>query len=311
MLVRMTDAIANFATDFALEWQSYCPTSRWGDVLATVVKGIGQVETQLKDKSKTFVTAPSDLVFSVLDLEECVSGARDARLSGSKIALAISAAGAIGEVILGIPWLGVPSYIVALAIILGRPAMAAFEKTPTAPFQVDVPPPIGGGIVSLGETRGRVKFLEYAVIAAPVVRRERHWWGEVLPGGMASGRVFLAKGLFRAAVEGASRNQIVPEVGWRFVGPEACEGAEHAIVVWSPCGSPIPATGHGIFAAQDGIWAEYVGPFTNGVCRRAGPFCCPFDAGGHAVEDGGFKESGVDGGFILIDKDGSILKEAM
>lgn len=307
MLVRITSAIADFAEDFALEFNAYCNPSRWTPVLERVVKGIGQIETQLRDKSKTFVTAPSDLVFALMDLEECVSGARDARLSSSKIALIISAAGAFGEIILGIPWLGLPSYIASLAIILGRPAVAFFEKEPTAPFQVDVPPPIGGGIVSLGETRGRVKFLEYSVVGPG----ERHWWGAVLPGGAAVGRVCLAKGLFRVVVEGAGRGRITPATGWRFVGPEECANAEHVIISWSPCGSSMLEWARAIFSERDGIWAEYIGPNTGGVCRKAGPFCCPFDAGDHAVEDGGIEHPGLDGGYVLFGPDGSVLKEAM
>jgi hypothetical protein len=150
-----------------------------------------------------------------------------------------------------------------------------------------------------------VKFLEVAAVSPG----ERHWWGYVLPGA-SGGRSHLAKGIFRVVVEGALPASIALADGWRHAGPGDCANAEHAVATWSPCSAPMPPLVQGVFKEEDGIWVEYIGPNTGGVCRRSGPFCCPFDAADHAREDGGIAASGKSGGFVLFGPDGGVMKEA-
>jgi len=156
LLVRTVEAIVAFAKDFPLEFTSYCPMERWQPVLERVGKGVAEIERQLSTGAP-YITVPADTVFSTVDLEECVTGARDARLSSAKTALILSAAGAAGQVLFGLTWLSLPIYIVSLAIVLGRPIMTRLAKQPAEPFRVGSGQ--GGGTPGMG-SRGAF-FIEY------------------------------------------------------------------------------------------------------------------------------------------------------
>jgi hypothetical protein len=58
---------------------------------------------------------------------------------------------------------------------------------------------------------------------------------------------------------------------------------------------------------EHSYWVEYVGPLTDGRTRRAGPFGCTGDPVDHAMEDGGFTEPGVDGGYVIFDSEGNVV----
>src|SRR3989304_4541826 len=99
-----------------------------------------------------WVRGPPAPVFAMVDLEECVSGARDARLSSAKLALFISAGGAIAQALFGLTWLSIPTYIASLAIVPGRPLVTRGQQAPNEPFKVGCGPaveeeeePDGGG----------------------------------------------------------------------------------------------------------------------------------------------------------------------
>ena len=49
----------------------------------------------------------------------------------------ISAGAAIGETLFGLSWLGLPAYIISLAIVLGRPLITRAKEVPAEPFRVD------------------------------------------------------------------------------------------------------------------------------------------------------------------------------
>ena len=135
MLVRVVESIVDFTRGFPLEFHSYCPMKRWEEVLRQVGDGVAQIETQLAAGSDT-IRITAETLFATMDLEECVSGARDARLSSAKTALIVSAAGAVGETIFGWSWLGLPAYIISLAIVLGKPLTEYTKEFPAEPFRV-------------------------------------------------------------------------------------------------------------------------------------------------------------------------------
>lgn len=135
MLVRVVESIVDFTRGFPLEFHSYCPMKRWEEVLKQVGDGIGQIEAQLATKSDT-IRISAETLFATMDLEECVSGARDARLSSAKTAMIISASGAIGETLFGWSWIGMPAYIISLAIVLGKPLTEYTKEFPAEPFRV-------------------------------------------------------------------------------------------------------------------------------------------------------------------------------
>lgn len=136
MVVRIVASIVQFGNSFPLEFYAYCPPDRWKPVLDKVNKGVADIERQLATNASQIITT-ADTLFAVTDLEECVSGSRDARLSSAKTAMFISAGAAIGETLFGLSWLGLPAYIISLAIVLGRPLITRAKEVPAEPFRVD------------------------------------------------------------------------------------------------------------------------------------------------------------------------------
>jgi hypothetical protein len=274
MVVRIVESVIGFMKDFPLEFYAYCPPDRWKPVLEKVGQGTADIERQLASGA-TQIRVSADMIFAVTDLEECVSGARDARLSSAKTAMFISAGAAIGETIFGLSWLGLPAYIISLAIVLGRPLITRAKEVPAEPFRVDS---MGAARRrhALGDHTDKAKILERVIVGrgAPV---SRHHWGSVKAGASGvPGHVCLTNGAFRVRVEGWADDVVVPAPGWRFAPASMCMTARHEIGVWSPCGteprdtgfSPVPAdSGH-----ENTVWVEYTGPLTDGTCRIAGPF---------------------------------------
>jgi hypothetical protein len=136
MIVRIVGSIIEFAKGFPLEFYAYCPPDRWKPVLEKVGAGVADIERQLAT-NVSYVSVSADVLFAVTDIEECVSGSRDARLSSAKTAMFISAGAAIGETLFGLSWLGLPAYIISLAIVLGRPLITHAKEIPAEPFRVD------------------------------------------------------------------------------------------------------------------------------------------------------------------------------
>ena len=136
MVLRIVQSVLNFQKGFPLEFYAYCPPDRWKPVLEKVAAGVDDIQRQLKTNA-TQISTSADVLFAVTDLEECVSGSRDARLSSAKTAMFISAGAAIGETLFGLSWLGLPAYIISLAIVLGRPLLERVKEVPAEPFRVD------------------------------------------------------------------------------------------------------------------------------------------------------------------------------
>lgn len=135
MLIRVVESVVDFTKSFPLEFYAYCPPDRWEEVLTKAGSGVIELERQLATNTqKLYISA--DVIFAISDLEECVSGARDARLTSAKTAMFISAAAAIGETFFGLTWLAVPAYITSLAIVLGRPVLERTKEVPAEPFRI-------------------------------------------------------------------------------------------------------------------------------------------------------------------------------
>jgi len=276
ILVRVSESIRWFAEEFPIEFHSYCPPERWKDVLEKAGVLVAGIKQQLASGASS-VVADAQSLMSIMDLEECVTAARDRRLSSSKMALIVSAAGAVGETIFGLPWLGLPAYIISLAMVLGRPLAEAVKETPAEPFRVGCRHSSGGSLgTSLGDHTDKAKVIE-RVIVSMTRKEQRYHWGAVRPSpSEAESSICLAKGEFRVRIEGWSEDQISLTEGWEVVPLSDCLVAKHEISVWEPCGGVPRKTPFGPILEDSGFentfWAEYTGPLTGGICRRAGPF---------------------------------------
>lgn len=323
LMIAVVENIVSFAQGYPIEFTSYCPTDRWQSALSQAGNWTHEIQVQLQ-QGKTQIQVPADAIFHMVDLEKCVSAARDARLTASRWAFSISAGAGILSTIFGVGFLSIPAYIIGLGILYGRPLYARYQATPEEPY---APILSGRGRVSLGcgsrlagqcqliaaklaeeekKDPNRRKVLE-RVVVSPSQGVQRHHWGIVRARpGPEEGTAYLAKGRFRVRVEGWAGDEVVPSNGWEFCDPEDCNG-QIVLAVWTP-GRDTSETDWGQVSLDSGhentYWVEYTGPLTDGAIRRAGPFGCTVDPVAHAMEDGGFERAGVDGDYVIFDSAG-------
>jgi len=274
LIIRVTENIIAFKDSYPIEFLSYCPPDRWQASATQVVTWTRQIERQLKDGAQV-IAVPADAILRLVDLEKCISAARDARLSSAKLAFFLSAGGAIADIVFGLSWVSVPCYIAGLAILLGRPLMAKLNPEPEEPYK-----PALAGVkdechFSLGDHTDKRKMLERVVVANGTAVQKHHW-GEVHPAfGPVQASVCLSKGRFRVRVEGWLEDTVIVNDGWERAPLSECD-ARKQIAIWSPCGAEPRSTPHGPIPRDSGhpdtYWIEYVGPLTGGLCRVAGPF---------------------------------------
>jgi len=326
LLIKVTENLVSFAQNYPVEFNSYCPPERWQTALTQVGTWTHEIERQLNSGAQS-VSVPADAVFRLVDVEKCISAARDARLDGAKLAFTLSAVGTIANFVLGLTWITIPTYIAGLAILFGRPLMARLNATPQEPYK----PVLSGRaarrhhclggeceIIAMKlrqeekENPNRRKVLE-RVVVCPDLPVQRHYWGTVKPNpGGPESAVCLKKDRFRVRVEGWAADEVSPSNGWSFTDPEDCNG-NIVLAVWSPGTRGTEDTGWGEVSQDSGhdntYWVEYVGPLTDGKIRRAGPFGCTGDPVDHAKEDGGFEEPGVDGAYAIFDQNGDVVDQ--
>ena len=274
MMVRIVESVVNFAQNFPVEFHAYCPRDRWLQALQDAGKSVHLIEAQLSRQDE-IIMVPADLLFRVVDLDECVSGARDARLSSAKLALIVSAAGMLGQTILGIGYLATPAYIISLALLLGRPAAAFVKEDPEHPFRPDTLSGTGYGGIRLGDHTDKDKVIE-RVIVSPAHRTQKFHWGTVTPTSFFGNKATcLSKGEWRVRVEGWGGDRITVADDWQM-SEGSCESARNEIAVWERSREPLRDTGFPPVPADSGhpetFWIDYKGPLTEEVYRRAGPF---------------------------------------
>ncbi len=210
-----------------------------------------------------------------MDLEECTTGARDARLSSAKLALLVSAAAAIGGSFLGYAWLATPAYIASLAIVLGRPLAEYVKEVPAEPFRPDTLKGLCGS-ASLSDHSDKAKILERVILSEIPEIQHYHWGMAVAAPQTPQAARCLTKGEWRVRVEGWEGDVIEPAPGWRMTTSSMCETARNEIAVYEASSKPIRSTGFDpikLYSVhENSFWIEYVGPMTNWRTRRAGPF---------------------------------------
>jgi len=266
LLVKVLEDIIAFAQSYPLEFNSYCPVDRWQTTLNQVGTWIKDVERQTKSGSGS-VSVPTEAVLRLVDLEKCVSAARDARLSAGKIALAFSVSGVAADVIFGWRWVSLGLYLTGLAVLFGQPLRAKLTAEPMEPFK----PALG-----CGDGAAPVKKVLVERVILDRKGLQKHHWGTALPSNSTSQKATcLSRDRYRVRVEGWKDDVVVPQGDWKKVPLESCRG-EIEIAVWEPCGTEPRTTPFGPIPKKSGMsetyWVEYTGPLTGGVCRAAGPF---------------------------------------
>jgi hypothetical protein len=310
LVVTTVENIVTFSQDYPIEFMSYCPTDRWQETLTQVGTWSHQIDSQLHAGAKT-VSVPADAIFRLVDLEKCASAARESRLKAAKWAFGLSAAGTIANVVLGLSWVTIPTYIVGLGILFGGPLIARMNAVPEDPYK----PSIGWTKAHLSgcaaphesdEEKSMIKLVERVILAKRPGERE-HWWGTVNCNPMGSqASTCLKKGRLRVRVEGWEGDTVEPAPGWEF--SQDCEEGSLNVIAVMETGLEIRETGFGPVPEKsrhkETYWVEYIGPKTKGIIRRAGPFGCPLDTKEHAIDDGGIEEKGQDGDYVLMNADG-------
>jgi hypothetical protein len=164
-------------------------------------------------------------------------------------------------------------------MVFGKPLLALITGERPPPFQIGGCDG-SGDVASLGDHTDKTKVLERVILPAKP-GLYRHWWGEAevpVGIGVSEQAVCLAKGKFRARIEGWEGMSVREASDWERKPVSDCFRARHEISVWEPCEIQIRRSYYGPVreASELGLeeifWIEYAGPLTGGVCRRAGPF---------------------------------------
>lgn len=288
LLVAVADSIITFSKENPIEYLGYCPETRWAKALELAGTWYGEMKKQLDAGAQT-LAVPVGAVMAIVDLDKCSTAARDARLYNVRWALGISAAGVAANLVFGLSWVTVPTYMAGLGVLFAGPIIARYRAVPQEPYK----PTLSGRKIcrrhGLGNEDASPTVLE-RVIVGPGPGMEEHHWGHVHvnPGGRERSTC-LRKGRFRVRVEGWEGDQVDVFEDWEIVHPEDCDGRV-AFAVWDPKRPP-EATRFGPVPAappdEKAYFVEYVGPGTGGRVRRAGPFGCTRDPELHAKDDGG------------------------
>lgn len=279
MMVRIFTGVTKFAQDFPIEFFAYCPSKKWQAVIDKAANGVATMQNRLRTNVPV-IYVPAETITAIIDLGECVSGARDARLSSGKLAMMIAAGGVIGQSVFGLKYLATPAYIIALILSLGKPATAFVKEDVAEPFKPDVQTTTTAMAImsgaQLGDHTDKAKIIE-RVIVTPEFRTQKFHWGTVTPTSFeAPASTCLVKGEWRARIEGWVGDEVTLTDGWRYAENSECVHARNEIGVWSPCSTTHRHTGFppvSLYSVHEhSYWIEYFGPLTEGSCRRAGPF---------------------------------------
>lgn len=262
IVIRSVEDVIEFANENPIEFNAYCPPDDWKTTLERVGAMTAQIE---RHRGGGPVTVPRDGLIALFDLQECLIGARDEKLSSVKTTLVVSAGAAVAGTILAIPWLSVPAYIVSLGIIFGKPLLMYLKGEKPEPFKIGC-----GGSPSLGDHTAKGTILERAVVSRDGAG---YWWGRVVHAGQGPEEIIcLGKEDARVQVEGRSALSIRPASGWQILPQTECEKHARQIVVWEPSGSSPRGGGPASSGFSESFWVDYWGPWTGRESRSAGPF---------------------------------------
>lgn len=296
------DAVA-FAQAHAFEFQAYCNPERFQSTLRTLAEAEKQTRAQLQTTA-AIIRIPGAALTAALDLAECLSAAKTARVANAQLALYASIAGGLAAWLLGVAPLSAAGSAAAVGILLFGPSIRAANAAPElvnpeapAPKRLGNPNPaepkatwgaatqktplLGSlGVPALGTpspelgapvlgAKPRNNFLERVIVSDP---QERHHWGAV--SGPVSGpeaAVCLAGPKYLIRVEGFAGMEVSPAPAWRVAPLVETRAATKAAAVWAPGLRAASRWGPVPLAKPGSFWVAYTGPFCE-TPRVAGPF---------------------------------------
>lgn len=263
IVIRSVEDVIAFANENPIEFHAYCPPDDWKATLERVGAMTAAIE---RHRGGGPVSVSRDGLVALFDLQECLIGARDEKLSSVKTTLVVSAGAAVAGTIFAIPWLSVPAYIVSLGIIFGKPLLMYLKGEKPEPFKIGC-----GTSPTLGDHTAKGTILERAVVSRDGAG---YWWGRVIHAGSGGDldQVCLGNEDARVRVEGRGGLSIAPASGWKILPLGECEIHAREIVVWEPCGTRPRGGGPLSSGFSESFWVDYWGPFTGRECRTAGPF---------------------------------------
>ena len=134
LFIRTLAAVVDFAESYPLDFQAFCNPETFKNVLMILGRAERDVEAQLKTNASV-IRVSSLALPALLDLEECLSAAKTARVENSRVALFTSIGGGVLSSILGLSFLATVSSVAAISILVLGP----FSKASQAPKEAISP----------------------------------------------------------------------------------------------------------------------------------------------------------------------------
>ena len=263
LFISTLDSIVEFAQTYPLEFQAFCDPVKFEAVLKTLARAEQRIRTDLAANAK-FVRIEAAAMSAILDIEECLSAAKSARVDNSRTALFTSIGGGIIAGFLDLPMVATVATVAAVGILILGPSQKAGEA-PEATTE-----PAGG--VSLGAP-SRDAFLERVILPGREYQVEHHWGRVVDSGqGLREAAICLESPKYLIRVEGFEGLYIEPRDPWREVPLSRCDDATKIAAVWTERHRISTAWGSVPDAPKKAFWVAYKGPMTGSLWRFAGPF---------------------------------------
>ena len=134
LLLRTIDSIVKFAQDFPIEFTAYCKPERFERVLKTLATTQVMVRTQL-DRGDDPVTVPEEAALSLLDMEECISAAKDKRVDNTRLAFITLGGGSLAAWLTGFDPIATVASFAGVGFLLAKPFVESTQLAESDVFR--------------------------------------------------------------------------------------------------------------------------------------------------------------------------------
>jgi len=134
LLQRTIDGIVEFAESYPIEFSAYCPADRFDGILPIIGRAQETITAQLLDEGRQNIIVPKDAALAVLDMEECISGAKDRRVTNTRLAFVTSVGGGIVASLVGLSIIKTVAVIAGIGFLVVKPIVEAEDLADTERF---------------------------------------------------------------------------------------------------------------------------------------------------------------------------------